>query len=213
MVVDARLEHPFRMVVSGVSRSGKTNWVGQLLENKQEMIKPAVRRVIYFYQMWQPKFNFYKQNGFVDDFVKGVPDEKMFERKAKYGSTLFIIDDAMSEKHIDKKMDKIFTISRHMDSSIIFLTQNFFHSNMRTITRNACYFVFMENERDKGQISTFASQIGRGRLLVSAYNDATKELFSYLFVDLKPGRDKISSTRAKMFPHEKPMVVYLPVES
>ena len=205
--MDARLSHPFRMVISGVSGSGKSKWVANLLQNHELMITPKINRVIYYYQVFQDDFYHLRNNGIVDEFIKGIPDEETFQRKSRIGPTLFVIDDAMAEKNVDKKMDKIYTISRHMDASIIFLSQNFFHNNMRTISRNSCYFVFMENERDQGQMSTLAHQLDR-KVLVPAYKDATRTPFSYLFIDIKPGRNKKLGLRARIFPHEAPMVVY-----
>ena len=132
----------------GGSGSGKTHFVGTLLENRNELIYPQISKVIYSYQVWQPKFDSFKEMGLVDEFIEGLLDEEMFKKKTGNGSVLFVIDDAMNDRNVGK-LDKLFAMSRHSDASMIFLTQNFFHGNLRNITLNCDYLVVMRNPRGK----------------------------------------------------------------
>lgn len=72
---------------------------------------------------------------------------------------------------------------------MLYLVQNVFHQgkNSRTISLNANYIVLFKNPRDKLQINTLAQQMypGRKSYCMDSYEDATKEPFSYLIVDLK----------------------------
>ena len=52
------------MMVAGLSRSGKTQWVVQLLQQRGERIDPPVDGVVYCYAHWQDKY---------DDLQRTVP--------------------------------------------------------------------------------------------------------------------------------------------
>ena len=134
----------------GGSGSGKTHFVGSLLENRK-MIHPQISKVVYSYQVWQPKFESFKNLGIVDEFIEGILDEEMFKKRIGNGSVLFVIDDAMNDRNVGK-LDKLFAMSRHSDASMIFLTQNFFHPNLRNITLNCDYLVLMRNPRGKKKL-------------------------------------------------------------
>ena len=150
--MDCRLKHPFRMYVSGPSASGKTEFVSELLENREILIDSSINRVLYYYQYWQPKYDILLNSGAVTDFIQGLPDMDSFERRIKYGATINIIDDAMNEENVNV-LDKMFTTSRHQNASMIFLSQNFHHPKLRVINRNCDYVVLKKNPRDRSVIT------------------------------------------------------------
>ena len=107
-------------------------------------------------------------------------------------------------QEINKEIVQLFTAgSHHRNISIIFITQNFFHENphQRTISLNADYVVFFKNPRDKSQIFHLAHQmfLENVNFLVDAYKDATREPYSYLFIDLTPKTDDRFRVRSKIF--------------
>ena len=50
---------------------------------------------------------------------------------------------------------------------------------------------------------------GRVKFFQEVYNDATKEKWGYLFIDLKPDTSDELRLRTKIFPGENP-IVYVP---
>ena len=71
--------------------------------------------------------------------------------------------------------------------SLIFLSQRMFVNNefFRQISQNSDYFVVFKNPRNLSEIRTLAQQITPGDLqLMYIYKEATKEPFSYLFINL-----------------------------
>ena len=225
------------MTIAGPSGSGKTEIAGEIISNLETMVTPKIQKVVYCYQVWQPKFDYFKDNNLVDDFVEGILDEETFKRKtASSQPTLFVIDDSMNEKNVSN-MDKIFSVSRHSNASLIFITQNFFHPNIRNITLNCDYLIIMKNKRDRSIITQLSKQLypGEAGFMRSAYNNATDQPYSYLFIgkkkhsitdqillfltflDMKQETPQFLSIRARILPSEiqrhGPMIVYIKKET
>ena len=71
--------------------------------------------------------------------------------------------------------------------SLVFLTQRMFVNDeyFRQISQNCDYFIILKNPRNSSEIRTLAQQITPGSLhLINMYIEATKEPFSYLFINL-----------------------------
>ena len=200
------LKHPFTAMVSGPTGSGKTVFVKRLINNI-EMIEPHPEQILYFYGEWQEGFN--ELTGRVE-FIEGVPTEMPKGDKR----TLMIIDDLMTEIENSKTVSNLFTKgSHHCNCSVILLMQNFFHKGkvIRTISLNCHYLIFFKNVREKSQITSLARQIYPRNMafLQEAYEDATRDPFSYLFMDLKPSTAEHLRVRANIFGEKGPPVVYI----
>ena len=116
----------------------------------------------------------------VDDYLKDSSQKK-----------LLIIDDQMLEGAGSGLLLSLFTKrSHHSNTSVIFITQNMFFQGKyyRSISLNATCFCIFKNPRDQRQIRTIAGQIcpWNPKFVCEAYHDATKEPYSYLFIDLRP---------------------------
>ena len=51
-----QLTHPFGLLFSGGTKTGKTTFVKQLLSNASVMIEPPPENIIYFYSEYQATF-------------------------------------------------------------------------------------------------------------------------------------------------------------
>jgi len=192
--------HPFTAVVSGPTGCGKTAWVMRLIGNVNEKIGPVPARIWYYYGEHQSVFGEYS---FVH-FEEGLPklSDEVFDGRAP---SMIVIDDYMSD--VNQLVADIFTkISHHRNISVLLLTQNFFDKNKyaRTISLNAHYLVLFKNPRDAGQFATFARQMYPNcwKFAVEAYQDATKDPYGYLLVDVKPDQDDRCRLRTDIFPGE-----------
>ena len=133
------------------------------------------------------------------EFHEGLPESDMLRP-----GTQLIVDDLMHEA--DKRIDKIFTKHCHHNGvSIIFLTQNLFHKDARTMTLNAQYLILFKNPRDKTQITYLARQMypGRSKFVTEAFEDATAKPYTYLVVDLRADTDDKQRLRSGIFPDEE----------
>lgn len=180
------LKHPFTMLVSGPTGSGKTVWVKNLINQNHLFCLPSPERIVYCYGEYQPIFASFKKT----IFMPGLPENimQMFDgSKPEW----LIIDDLMLETANSKVVSEIFTKgSHHRNLSIILLVQNFFMrgKESRNISLNSQYIVLFKNPRDQSIATNIARQMFPTKIkkFQAIYEDATRDPFSYLFIDLKP---------------------------
>ena len=94
---ELKLKHPFSMILAGARRSGKTQFIKNVLTKSPSIISKPIERLIWFYASEQEiVFNEIKKNfgeGGVE-FVKGLPKDTTIEEgyiQGGYGSTLSMI--------------------------------------------------------------------------------------------------------------------------
>ena len=183
---DIRLKENFKLFLSGPSRCGKTFFVADLLQNLGTISKYPPTVIIYVYKTWQWKFDEMKHlvHVFLED------DENVVEKIKEYAtgqSILVVFDDMINSKSLNT-LAPLFTVDgRHMNMSLVFLTQRMFVNDeyFRQISQNCDYFIVFKNPRNSSEIRTLAQQITPGSLyLIKIYIEATKEPFSYLFINL-----------------------------
>jgi hypothetical protein len=195
---------PFRLIVSGPSGAGKTEFVKQLIDNRSRMIEPPPEHIIWYYAVAQPWFFVY---GNRVEFREGLPDN---QELCSLNNALIVLDDMAM--YANRSTAQLFACdSHHRNISVIYIAQNFFQKNgvQRDISLNATHIVFFKNPRDKTQIFHLARQMfpGDTQYLMSAYKDATSEPYSYLLLDLTPDADDRFRVRSNIFPHQK-LVAY-----
>ena len=197
---DPSYKHPFSMIVSGTSGSGKTVFTMSLLSGDTEVgVSPPVERVYWFYGEWQDKYAHAPSNF---TFIPGLPsnlDEHIGGDRSETKAVVF--DDLMLEGGDSVVVAEAFTQKRHHHNlSVIFITQNVYvqGKQMRNIHNNAQYLVFFRNPRDQQQFARVVSQLEYGRSapkeVVQAYQDAVTKPFGHLAVDLHDENPITSST-------------------
>ena len=142
-----KYKHPFSMMVSGPTGSGKTIFVFDLLTHLPQLVTGLhSAKVLYCYGAWQERFT---QAPAGVEFHDGFPSDYL-DRSAD----LIVLDDLMEELSKDKNLTALFTkTSHHSNISVIFVTQNLFFQSkeMRTISLNCHYIVLLKNPRDRQQ--------------------------------------------------------------
>ena len=202
-----RLQHPFTSVISGATGGGKSYFVRNLLVHKHEMFSTPPDKIVWFYGVYQPLYDEIPDV----EFVEGLPANYL---SLLGKNTLFIIDDLMIECSKDPRLTRLFTReSHHLNLSIIFITQNFFHKGkeMREVTLNAHYLFLCKNRRDMSQIIHLGKQLYPNHLkfFQRVYEDATKEPYSYLLIDLKPQTPEEMRLRTQILPNQTQYVYQL----
>ena len=206
-----QLTHPFGLLVSGGTKTGKTTFVKKLLSNVEVMIDSPPEDIKYFYSEYQETFAEIESLVPNIQFIEGVPDA-IFDSINPKTRNLYIFDDMMGER--DSVIAKLFTKkSHHGNLSVIYIVQNLFHQSKdhRTISLNASYLVLTKNVRDASQVIHLAKQIypNNVKFFQQAYQMATAEPFSYLFIDLTPTCPDETRLRSGIFPNDK-HYVYVP---
>ena len=205
-----QLTHPLGLLVSGGTKTGKTTFVKKLLSHFQVMIDPPPEDIKYFYSEYQDTFAEIKSLVPEIEFIEGVPDT-IFDSINPKTRNLYIFDDMMGER--DAIIAKLFTKKSHGNLSVIYIVQNLFHQSKdhRTISLNASYIVLTKNVRDASQVIHLTKQIypNNVKFFQQAYQMATAEPFSYLFIDLTPTCLDETRLQSGIFPTDK-HYVYVP---
>jgi len=209
------LRHPFSGLVSGSTCSGKTQWTLRLIENAKEMISPPPEKILFCYNEWQESYRPLLMNPAVS-MIEGLPCNESL--KAGTGKArLLILDDLMIEAC--QGSDKNGTIAKlfvqgmhHWNISVLFLVQSLFLSPaMRLIRINSHVIVLMRNASDKSQIASLARQLypRKSQFMIKSYEDATKNKWGYLLVDLSPHTEDNMRLRTSIFPEEIGIVYHM----
>jgi hypothetical protein len=144
------------------------------------------------------------------EFREGLPDVSRFGDNFR---TLLIIDDLMNEAN-QNVYNLVTKLSHHRNVLVVFITQNLFHRNLhiRTMNLNTHYFVLFKNPRDANQVAMLVRQMcpNKSKLVSEAFEDATKQPYGYLFVDLKPESDERYRIRMSIFPDDDRQYMYVP---
>lgn len=182
-------KHPFTMIISGPTQSGKTHLVKTLLERKP--ISPSPGRILYLYKRWQPLYTEMRMSIPHLEFIEGIPtnldDDKFLDCSV---NNIIILDDLMSSVASDKTIAELFTEgSHHRNLSVIYLTQNIFPSGKGAVTqrRNTQYMILFKSPMGQDQIRTLGRFMFPGKLkeFIKQYQEATRHPRGHLLIDAK----------------------------
>ena len=196
-------QHPFSMMVTGPSQSGKTEWTRKLLLSP--LIQPPPERILWCFGQWQPLYEELQKRIPCIEFVHGIPDylhSSQFIGPDK--RNLIILDDLMTEAKCDQRIADLFTKgSHHRNISIVYLTQNVFSQGKacRDIALNTQYLVLFNNPIDRLQVTTLAKRIypSTSAIFMKRFEEATSRPYGYLVVDLKSSTSEKDRLRTDIF--------------
>ena len=203
--MDFRLHCNRTMCVVGPSHSGKTTFVLELLENRQEVFDCQTNRVLWCYGIYQHELNTkLQQKGYhLHSGIVNVTEIQPFD--------IIVLDDLLNESKNSQEVTAMFTrAAHHKPCFIIFIMQNLFPPGKESRTRslNTHYYCIFKNPRDKSQIEFLARQISprNSKAILKIFESATEKPHSYLFLDFTQECPDEFRFRSNLF--EKPMLIY-----
>lgn len=195
---DFRLQADRVCCVSGPSQSGKTEFVLQLLNQRYELFRKPLNKILWCYGIHDGNLlNRLHSKGY--NTLRGLPKESDIEPHS-----ICVLDDLLTESESSKDVTNMCTrAAHHKPCFVIFISQNLFPGgkDSRTRSLNTHYFVIFKNPRDKLQFETFARQISltRSRDIIKIYEDATQQPHGYLFIDFTQECPEDKRYRTKIF--------------
>ena len=205
--MDLTFKHPFTCMVAGPTQAGKTAWVTKFMEECTQLMNPAPEEIYYAYTEWQPVYGRLPAHV---QLSEGLPDISLL-KSSPATPKLLILDDLMQEMKNDKRLTQLFTRGcHHWNLSCIHIVQNIFYEGLRTSRVNAQYLVLMKNPSDKLQAMNLGKQLypGYQKFFIQVFNDATRQPYGYLLIDLHPRTEEDMRLRTSIFGGEQ--VVYIP---
>lgn len=175
-----------------------------------------IRNIVFCYASWQKLYTELENKHFVTKWVNKLPSNEEFvdmvEPYKDKGGSIVILDDFMSE--IGKDLVDIVTVSsRHNNTSTFILFQSLFPlaRMARQISLNVKYIYVFKNPRENAQFSYLVRQIRPrdNKWLEQAYQEATKEPYSYLLLDLTQECPDLIRFRSSILPSQWPMKIWM----
>lgn len=198
--VDLRLRLPFSMLVCGPSSSGKTQWLLRFLRNAGQMITPPPRDILYCYGEYNSQIPTIERMGVRT--LAGIPTDEQLDSSER--PLLLILDDLMLSAK-EAWLNDLFTKrSHHRCYGVVFVTQNMFERSLKVARNNSQYLLLTRAPNAALSIRNLGTQLFPKQLsfFMSAYADATRDNYGYLFVDLHPASDAQLRLRTHIFPDE-----------
>ena len=191
------LAHPFALLLSAPSQSGKSHWILKLIRHCREKVNPPIDKIIYVNATSSSQLKdklmievtVARAGGSLPHLILTCEIDTV--RGDPHLNTLVVIDDLMNDKNTEKTVEDLFIKRVHHENiSVAYLVQNLFHASKlhRTISLNANYLWLGANRRARDQIRTLAHQVypGKTEFLLEAYHDATtRKPYGYLWLDFK----------------------------
>lgn len=200
---DARLQHPFTLVIAGPSSSGKTSFLNSLLKNADRLVNPNIDYVVCFLGSRDPQLaELIPIYGERITFVSGLPtDFDEYIQSNKNG--FFLIDDLMAEGTSDSRVSELYTkTSHHSNLSVCLVLQNLFHHGKErySIVRNSHYLVIFNNPLDRSSVHTLAHRISptNKKAVINIFLYAQSK-YRYLLLDGKQGTLPAARFRTDIF--------------
>ena len=135
---------PFSMGLFGRRESGKTYFVTELLKNQESMIKSPFKKIIWICKTFQNEVykKLMQRKQFEIEFIDDIPN---FDAMGKQENTLIVLDDLQTEASKNAQVCALFTRGRHLNFSVIYLSQNLFHQGKysRDMTLNLDYIILL----------------------------------------------------------------------
>uniref|UniRef100_A0A183CID4 Uncharacterized protein n=1 Tax=Globodera pallida TaxID=36090 RepID=A0A183CID4_GLOPA len=142
----------------------------------------------------------------------GVPADEVIRALQK--PALIILDDLLYT--IDEQyLAELFTKkSHHQNFGVIFVSQDLFHRKLKVVRQNSMYIVLLRAPNSALAIRNLGVQLFPRQLdfFMDAYRQATREKYSYLFIDLHPTSEPTLRLRTNIFKGDDnaPQVIFLP---
>ena len=210
--MDCRFQVPFSMIVASLSNSGKSTWVCKLVEHSSSLFSEPSKRFFYFYSVWSPTFDNWKDKNLISKFVQGMCTKEWIEENCSEGNCTIILDD--QAMNISEDISKVFAVLSHnYNINFILLAQNIFtkNKNFRDASLTSKYIVLGKNPRDQSSIKYLAQQMmpTQAKLVTEAYFLATSNPYSFLLLDFSQTCPENLRMRGNIFAEKHPMTAYI----
>jgi len=175
------------MVFYGVSKSGKSTAIIELIKRRRELFDKPIHKVIYLYAVDQPAYKaladdkdviFSKNPSVVDQYI------------APNSSIVVVFDDYMLNAIKDPtEINQFFTVKGHHFNLVnIYSQQNIFNDKTRILNNNVDYAVFMPFLRNGESVLRYFTQIdsSNAKHMFKAYKYCTRLPYTHFVISFHP---------------------------
>ena len=204
-IFDMRLKVYSTITIVGPTQSGKTTLTHNIVKNSDKIFNHPFSQILWYtaYPPTNPLDNVL--------YIRGEPND--INERAKENS-LIIIDDYMDELKNSVVLTNLMTKGvHHRKLTVIYLTQNLFHSGKHNKTRrlNTSYMILFKSPQDLSSIDYLSRQLfpDAKHFLTQVYQHTTSSTpYSYLLLDLHAETPNHLRLRTNILPTQTPMIVF-----
>ena len=193
---------PFRMLIIGPSKSGKTNTLLHLINN----LHPIDKIYLYAKDIHEPKYEYLinkrekagiKDLNDTDAFIEysedmdDVLDDINNYNKIRDKKILIVSDDMIVDidynKNFKRIIKELFYRARKINVSIVFITQSYFRA-LKDAKLNSTHYILMKigNKKELKRIAEAKSGHLDYKDFIKMYNYCTEEPYSFMTMDARP---------------------------
>jgi len=192
------------IIVAGASLSGKSVFTTKLIDNAEKLFSAKPQNIVISYAIDQPLYDNIKIKHNNVHFIHDLDLDK-------YSDSIIVIDDLMTDAIKSQKVQELFTRGVHHNrNTVIFITQNLLPQGKygRDIRLNTHYFCIFKSPSFLSQVMYLGRSFfpANPTLLWKAYINATKEPYTYLFINLHPECCDQIRIRTGILPEEKEII-------
>ena len=193
---------PFRMLIIGLSVSGKTNTLLHLINN----LHPIDKIYLYAKDIHEPKYeylvnkreqagikNLNDPQAFIEysDDMNDVLDDINNYNKNRDKKVLIVFDDMIADIEYNKNfkgiIKELFYRARKINVSIVFITQSYFKA-LKDARLNSTHYILMKigHKKELKRIAEEKSGHLDYKDFLKMYNYCTEEPYSFMTIDARP---------------------------
>lgn len=185
------LKIPFRMCVVAPSGSGKTNFLLNLLHKFSCGDRGTFKTIhIITRNKNEPLYRWLNSECEQIIIQEGLYHTPKLDEFDKDENHLVVWDDLVLSKDLSM-VENYYIRARKLNCSVIFISQSYF--KIPKIIRNNCSYLVLLKLSGQREVNIILSEFGLGitkNQLIKIYEEATKEKFSPLVVDMEEEADK-----------------------
>lgn len=196
---DPKTDQPFRMILNGRSGSGKSNVLANMLRkfyyryfdkvficSPTYQTDPVFESINFNEERAYDTFNDSILENIIDNLKYDEENEEYYEKRPKVQSLLIIDDMAFSDELFKKnsEFNKFFLKARHLNCSIILLTQ-ILTGLSKSIRVNATHLITFKIQNQSERNLVYQQMNVNKEKFDEALGYATSKPFDFLYVILK----------------------------
>ena len=124
--------HCFVSVV-GPAGSGKTQLIGRMICNQEQMFRPVFDKILYFYKHYQQAYNKLEVERLVKnidlELIQGMEWNAIERGEILKQRTIFVLDDLYDEAADSKEFLELVIAGRHRNIDLMVLRHNLFQQS------------------------------------------------------------------------------------
>jgi nucleoside-triphosphatase THEP1 len=199
------------MLIVGSSGKGKSTLCRKIIKDRNAIFNVNSQPVLWCYESIE---SIPAELHHAKDVIlhHGIPDmdeiKKHMDRKL-----LIVLDDLQTQMKNSVFLEKLCTVvCHHYDCQLIILLHTVYYGpTIRNLRLQASYIILFKNNNDKMSVRCLGNQLmpEDSKTFLAIYNEATKEPYSYLLIDLYKACPDELRFRSNVLPREV-TYVYVP---